>query len=123
MPICNKDALLVIDQIIKSFLSTILQTFFGFFSDNKKMGIISNFKGKLHFCCKCMDSLDIFGEILTNSIKIFQFLSFLGNFDNCDDYDNLRYLETPKKSASAQIFLHSSPFIHNNPTIKQAVKT
>ena len=67
-----------------------------------------------------MDSLDIFGEILTNSIKIFQFLSFLGNFDNCDDYDNLRYLETPKKSASAQIFLHSSPFIHNNPTIKQA---
>ena len=36
MPICNKDALLVIDQIIKSFLSTILQTFFGFFSDNKK---------------------------------------------------------------------------------------
>ena len=36
MHICNKDALLVIDQIIKSFLSTILQTFFGFFSDNKK---------------------------------------------------------------------------------------
>ena len=36
MPICSKDALLVIDQIIKSFLSTILQTFFGFFSDNKK---------------------------------------------------------------------------------------
>ena len=69
-----------------------------------------------------MDSLGNFGEILTNSIKIFQFLSFLGNFDNCDDYDNLRYLETPKKSASAQIFLHSSPFIQNNPTIKQAVK-
>ena len=87
------------------------------------MGIISNFTGKLYFWYKWMDSLGNFGEILTNSIKIFQFLSFLGNFDNCDDYDNLRYLETPKKSASAQIFLHSSPFIQNNPTIKQAVKT
>ena len=70
-----------------------------------------------------MDSLGNFGEILINLIKIFQFLSFWENFDNFDDYDNLRYLETPKKSASAQIFFfHSSPFIHNNPTIKQAVK-
>ena len=80
MPICNKDALLVIDQIIKSFLSTILQTFFGSFSDNKKMGIISNFKGKLHFWYKWMESLGNFGEILTNSIKIFQFFIIFGKF-------------------------------------------
>ena len=84
------------------------------------MGIINNFTGELHFWYKWMDSLGNFGEILINLIKIFQFLSFLENFDKFDDYDNLRYLETPKKSASAQIFFHSSPFIHNNPTIKQA---
>ena len=95
MHICNKNALLVIDQIKNPFFQPFCKHFL-VSSLTTKNGDHQHFCRRVALLVQMNGLLSNFGKILINLIKIFQFLSFLGHFDKFDDFDNLRYLKTPK---------------------------